>query len=608
VTVWLRTWILLLFLIPVYVSAQKKNKKQDEEKKSVTQRAYREGLKLISTTLKDTIVNTQSADLFEPHAGKIIRNIYIQRINFERSIYDTAKKINHTLIKLADAMHGDTREKTIRQHLFITAHEPVVPGKLSDNERFLRDLDFILDSRILVTPAEGSDSVDLVVVTRDVFSLGFSFGNPASETPFARGSASGQKLTLYDANIGGRGQRLEYTALVSPDRTPYLGNAIRFRKSSLFGSLGNFELGYTQINTNRSIGDENEYAVYTQYNRPLVSAYTRLAGGFELSRNWSENVYNQPDSIFQQYKYTVFDSWMGINMGIHRASINRQRKFLAVRYFNGRYLDQPEQAEFREERRYNDMIGLLSELTFYKQDFYKTRYVYGFGRTEDIPYGYSLGFTGGYTEEISASRPYAAIKATYQGASPKGYFYSLIVQAGGYFNDVSSSFEDVVLLTDATYYSRVLNMNRYKLRALAAASWSRMINQRTAEWLALNPRILPGFRQNDLDASERSAVRIGATLFTPWTLIGFRMAPIVTLDIVKVSCLTCENPNPTFMGITGGLRVRNENLIFGTLEFKATYIPSNQNGEPEFVFRFTQNIRVKNTSYFVRPPALVIYN
>ena len=58
------------------------------------------------------------------------------------------------------------------QHLFISENTPLNPHRLADNERFLRDKDFILDSRIVVTPVEGSDSVDLTVITRDVFSLG----------------------------------------------------------------------------------------------------------------------------------------------------------------------------------------------------------------------------------------------------------------------------------------------------------------------------------------------------------------------------------------------------------------------------------------------------
>jgi hypothetical protein len=44
------------------------------------------------------------------------------------------------------------------------------------------------------------------------------------------------------------------------------------------------------------------------------------------------------------------------------------------------------------------------------------------------------------------------------------------------------------------------------------------------------------------------------------------------------------------------------------MEVKATYIPSNEVGEPEFVFGFKQNLRVKNTGSFVRAPSLVLYN
>ena len=129
-------------------------------------------MKLVSTNPYDTIVNVESIDNFTPYAGKTIRNIYVERIGFEKSIYDSAKKVTTTITKVANALHSDTREKTIRQHIFFKQYQPLNPYELADNERFIRDKDFILDCRIVATPVEGTDSVDVTVVTRDVFSLG----------------------------------------------------------------------------------------------------------------------------------------------------------------------------------------------------------------------------------------------------------------------------------------------------------------------------------------------------------------------------------------------------------------------------------------------------
>ena len=44
-------------------------------------------------------------------------------------------------------------------------------------------------------------------------------------------------------------------------------------KEACWGTFVNVEFGYTQLNTARSFGDENEYATFLIVNRPLVSPY-----------------------------------------------------------------------------------------------------------------------------------------------------------------------------------------------------------------------------------------------------------------------------------------------------------------------------------------------
>ncbi len=259
--------------------------KDSLEKVSITKKAFREGMKLISTNPNDTIVGERSIDTYLVYAGRIIRRITIERIGFEKSIYDSAKKVDRTVTRLANTLHKNTRHKTIRQHLFIREGQPLNPYRLADNERFLRNTDFILDSRIIVLPVDDTDSVDVTVITRDVFSLGATMGGSFPTAP---------KIGIYDANVDGRAQRIQFTALIDADRSPNFGYSLYYRKSSLFGSLANLELGYSQINTGVSIGEEPEFAVLMRLNRPLVSPYSRWAGGVEVSRNWSENVYNDP--------------------------------------------------------------------------------------------------------------------------------------------------------------------------------------------------------------------------------------------------------------------------------------------------------------------------
>src|SRR5687767_13977081 len=82
---------LILFFNVTIIVAQEKS---ESTKTSITKKAFRAGLKLVSTSPSDTIVNTQSIDNFSQFAGKTIRNIYVERIGFEKSIYDSTKKVS----------------------------------------------------------------------------------------------------------------------------------------------------------------------------------------------------------------------------------------------------------------------------------------------------------------------------------------------------------------------------------------------------------------------------------------------------------------------------------------------------------------------------------
>ena len=290
-------------------------------------------------------------------------------------------------------------------------------------------------------------------------------------------------MGIYDANVDGRAQRIQFTALIDQSRTPKFGYSLSYRKSSLFGSLTNIEFGYTQINTGYSVGDENEFAILARVARPLVSPYSRWAGGGEISQNWSKNVYQKPDSAFLDYKYNLYDAWLGYNIGINKAMANRNRQFLAFRYFNGYYIEPADPTEVRDQVRYNNAFGYLSEFTYYRRDFYKTRYIFGFGRTEDVPSGISLSASGGYIRLVSVARPYVAGKIDFGKASRKGNFYRLQLQASTYTND--GKFEDAIVQAGASYFTKLWQLNRFKMRSLVSATYTQLFNHNVINWLKI---------------------------------------------------------------------------------------------------------------------------
>lgn len=567
----------------------------DTVSQSLSRRVWQEGLSLITSARNDTIRSVRSEEAYEQYAGKIIRHIDIEQVGFDFSIYQGSKDSVSSIVGLANKVHQDTRDKIIRKHMFIHPNEPLNPEKVGDNERYIRNRDFILDCRILVHETSSADSVDLTVVTRDVFALGGSVG----------GSLSAPEAAIYHSNVDGRGQEIRLDLLLDSDRSPVLGYGISYRKSSIFGSLADLEVGYSQLNDGASIGREKEYAFFTRMERQLVSPYTRLAGGLEVSHNWSVNTREKPDSVFDSYRYNLADFWAGYNMGLKGGFKNLNRHFAAFRVVDVFYDERPQTESLENRLRSDNINGYLFEYTFYRQQYYKTRYVIAFGRTEDLPYGFSMAVSGGYARLLRVERPYGALKFRYTRPSKSGNFYELNVQGSSFWRNGVS--EDGVLTASAAYFTRAWNVGRHKLRNLANVSYTQLYNTFANDYLRINRDFVSGISTDSVFADRRLTLGLQSYLFTTWSLLGFRMGPFLAIESAFVNCVSCPSDVNNFWALSAGLRTRNENLIFGTLEFRFTYVPQNEFGEPEFAFRFRQRFRLRDRS-FIRAPSLIRYN
>ncbi|MGI8598885.1 MAG: hypothetical protein ACR2KB_06475, partial [Chitinophagaceae bacterium] len=147
---------------------------------------------------------------FQSYENRIIRNIVFEPLEFGVSIVDTSKKNKSFLTRLSDKLHKFSATKTIENNLFFKKNDLVSPFLLGNNERYLRDLPYLQDARIYIQPVGGSkDSVDVIIRTKDVFSLGGSvdFHNSKSLT-----------VGIKDDNIAGWGDRLQINSLYDRQR------------------------------------------------------------------------------------------------------------------------------------------------------------------------------------------------------------------------------------------------------------------------------------------------------------------------------------------------------------------------------------------------------
>jgi hypothetical protein len=590
----------LLFVIVLILASSKSWAQKDSTRAPVMQgKLAQKAIGTVKRTPKpDNVIVAKSEDTFLPFEGKIIRRIIINNIGFEKSIYDSARTFKNRATRIANSLHTNTRDKLIRNNLFFKENKPLNPYRLADNERYLRDLDFILDSRIEVCSVDGSeDSVDVEVLTRDVFSIGFR-ADPEDVDIL--------ETSVYDANLGGYGQRIQVNTLFDAARSPQTGMELFYRKSSIGGTFINPTIGYTQINSGRSYGNENEHALYLRLDRPLVSPYSRLAGGFELSKNYSINNYRLADTTFREYRYHLEDAWMGYNMGIRNTMNDRERHFLAMRYFNQTFERKPQQPEESSNPVYNSQQFLLGSVTFYEQNFYKTRYVFGFGRTEDVPYGKTLTFTAGWSSEFGRDRSYIGMNTSREFVNKNGTFYGISAGAGSFFVDDKT--EDTFIFINGSLYSKLLVSKKFKVRQQVEAGYAQAFNNTIRPLLTLSDR-LSGFRPDSLFGYKRLFLKTETTIFTPWKALGFNFAGFAGMETAFIQQdREASLTQHSVWGMNGGFRIRNENIIFGTIELRVFYYPTDFPGVDTWSYRISTNVRLKYTSLFVRPPSFVNYN
>ena len=605
----------LFFLLLLFFAA----KAQNEEDSTAEKRSrinmhdiFHQAMESIAHDPGDTLDESsllldRSEESYRRYEGRFIRHIIVNRMGFEKKFSDTSRWLPTMGTRIYNRLHVNTREWVIRHNLFIREHSQINAYELADNERYLRTLDFIQDARITVKPVRGAhDSVDVYVYTKDLFTITGDID--ASGIQAIKGRAA-------DANFLGMGQRLQFSLLYAQNRKPLFGYEILYRKQSIARTFATATLAYSQINTGRSEGREEEAAYYFRLERPLVSPYSHFAGAMEISHNRSTNVYARPDSLFYNYGYNVYDGWIGYNVSTTHINDDknykgsRDRKFVAVRYLKDHFTNTPVQVGDRFDPVYNSREAILGSLTFFRQDFYKTQYIYGFGTTEDLPYGYSITGTGGWYKQLSLERPYFGLSGNKYIASGAGEFYQVFARTGGFFR-APGTLQDASILFGASVFTRLISYRNIKTRQYIRFSYGRLYNRVTYEPLYINNQFgLKDFGTDSVMGHRRINLYAESFLFTKYKVYGFRMAPFV---FVNVATVTPDNKgffqSDIYTGLGGGLRTRNENLIFGTIELKATYFPSPVYGVRGFMVNLNSGITFRYHTDYVTAPDILRLN
>lgn len=554
----------------------------------------------------------KNEDAFNPYRGKIIRNIVIEKTGFNRSVNDTEKVVKNIFNDIGNALHTTTSKHAIVQNLFFSAGDTLYPALLADNETYLRALSYIQDARITIKQdSTDIDSVDVIVICKDVFPIGGSMD---------AGSSQMASFEVNDDNLFGSANRLQISNLYDIRRRPGYGIGFDFTKRNIAGSFLNLAIGYHTESPTFNTGLREEKSLYIQGDLPLVSPYHVWTGAFEIGRHVSENAYSTvfSDSLYRtnlQYSYNLFDGWIGYNIGarkqLQQNFKSRFKHIIALRGIHKSFQQIPDFFKTNYNINYSDLVTVLSSYTIFEQDYYHTNFLYGFGRNEDVPEGFSMSFIGGWTNRNRISRPYIGFDYQRNYFSREKDYMNYIIRAGTYYNN--GRLEDISFLTSLEYFTKLrkLGNSKWYLRHFLSGSITQLANTVLNDPLRLASDYgIPQLNNPDIKASTRLTFNGESVFYNTWKFVGFSFAPFVFANATYLK--TIGGPVKTgdiYTAVGGGVRTRNENLVFGTIELKAYYYPrTTYLNSNQWNITLNTDLRFKYVSQLIKRPDFVVVN
>ncbi len=507
---------------------------------------------------------------------------------FGTRIDDTTFYKPNKYVKQLNNIHWNTRNWVIRKNILFREGDVINPSELVESERLLRRLPFIKDARILVS-ANGNDDADVVVVTRDVLPYNIEIKpNNANEALFG----------ISHINILGTGHELEYNFVREGEYEFF------YKVPNMFGSFIDSQLDYSDHFRKSGLG--------ANLFKPFVTQETKYAGGAEYSVfQFGEYNYDPISDVTSEffYKRDRRDIWMGraflTNLKADWLGLGDNTYAIAsFRYDYQDFFDKPIVSPDTNYT-YQDHRDILLSIGLSSREYFKDKFILQFGRTEDIPTGASISGILGFQQREFENRIYLGGNYSRGGYLHRFGYLNSIFRLGSFVS--SDGLRDGVYSFGMNYFSNLVVRGQYKFRQFVDVSFSQTINPTEDIYLRtqndLGIRGVTGFYHK---ATTWANVKYEPILFTPMNFTGFRVVVFGFFD----ATYTRNNKSDffhedLFVGYGAGVRLRNDNLAFSTIQIRFGLYPSVPiNGNPSYI-DFSTSTRLRIRDFDFQAPEII---
>ena len=506
-------------------------------------------------------IETLSYEYYHSFENKTIASITIKSLEvFGPDFNDTSKTTGIWIEKAANKLHTKSNLSVIRKNLWIKEGQALDANLIMDNERLLRSLPYLKDVRIIITPRPtNNDLVDITVLTKDVFSFG-ALGSI--------GNINQGELGIYDKNILGIGHEVGTKLVVSTNKSPSVGYEAYYTVNNFKGNFINFTAGYANTFLRKGY--------YLSLQRDFLRPKSVYAGGLTVFRSFKSFNVNLNDLVTTEFplSYIYLDAWYGrrlkhrINPTDDRFQVNLSGRIKYESFF-----ERPA-PDIHNNQYFANSTFYLASLSFSQRSYVRDHLVYSYGITEDIPKGYLNELVFGYDQNEFGDRWYSHLFfSTGNLFRNKPFYFYTSFGLGSFWN--SAGFEQGMTEYKLNFISPLFMFMNVQARQFIKLNYTMGINRFEIEdlWLK-NGEGIRGFGSIIGKGKQRLTLNIENVFFQNRAILNFQTALFTFLDLGLIGSADKSIFTQDYYGGLGiGLRIRNENLVFNTIQIRLAFYP-----------------------------------
>lgn len=538
---------------------------------------------------------TRRVNPFLRYAGKVVRHIEVRTFDpFGFSVDDTTQAPVNWPQRWANRLHRRTRPAIARNVVLVREGEKLDPLKVSESERLLRAQPYVNDARIEVLPVPGRpQEVDLVVLVHDRWSV----------VVHVEGDLAGGSVRVEERNVLGWGHLLSQRVGVELGR-PKVEYEGEYAVYNIARSYASASVKGTSLMGGEGLG--------VSLSRPFYSPLARWAGGMSWTSSWAE--VERIDSTLGPVELRVspatLDVWGGRSFMLDReggmaglsSSYVAALRYAQVRYPLRPAVEYDTLGVFRNSALYLGSVGLSI------RQYYKERFLFRFGASEDVPEGLLLRFVGGgQRREAERFEPYLGVEGV-RARSYDGFGYlSLGLGYGTFIHEGRK--RDGTIRLHGTWFSDLNTWGRWHFRQFVRMNLLYGIAKPAFVRTDLGGEQLYGFDGITVRGSHKEVLNLEAVFYAPYKVFGFRFAPVLMAGLATVG----EEADPLFSGrvfaaFGAAVLVRNENLLANTFEVSLGFYPwVPPTGSPAFRFNNFGNWSARVVDPVFPAPSVIGY-